>query len=187
MQELSLSVANVLAVLMDRQARGALLEGLRREGGGGVPLRNRWSEVARRCAATAPQLRGAAFAVMQDEAPDDADLLLADLVFHPLMPDDILLHLLDRGLCLAELGHRAGPRALLERLAEQHGYSDAITTLALEHYGAEGTDPEAFLAFVTRHRHDPMLREALRRAAPTLPEDRRARALALLEAAAHAA
>lgn len=185
MQDVSLSVANVLPVLMDRTERHRLLAALRAEHGGRLPLRNRYAEVARRCVATPPQLRGVALAVLQDEPPEDADLLLSELVFHPDMPDDLLLHLLDRGLCLAELGHRAGPRALLERMAAELGFSEAITTLALEYYGVEGADPEAFVAFVQRHRGNPMLQEALRRA-PHLPEPLRRRALALLDGVAAA-
>jgi hypothetical protein len=42
------------------------------------------------------------------------------LCSHPDAPDDVLLEICDRGLYLDDLGHRRGPRRLLEKLADEH-------------------------------------------------------------------
>jgi hypothetical protein len=183
MEDVSLSVANVMAVLLDREKRRRLVAALRQESGGRLPLRNRYAEVAPRCLATPEQLRDAVRSILEEEEREEADLLVSELVFHREMPEDVLFGLLERKMCLSELGHRSGPRALLERLAAEHRYSEAITTLALDYYAADDVSAEDFARFVAQHRGDFMLAHHLRRATH-LSEEKRRQALALVGEAA---
>jgi hypothetical protein len=83
-------------------------------------------------------------------AAGDEDLA-RPLAEHPAMPEDALLDLCERGLCLGELGHRAGPRRLLERMASLHAYPEAILTLALDLYRDPGEPLDAFAAHARAH------------------------------------
>jgi hypothetical protein len=83
------------------------------------------------------------------------------LVAHPEAPEGLLLELCDRGLYLDDLGHRPGPRLLLEKMAAQHRYPEAILTLGKQLY----TDPQesatALRQFLTEHRDSDWLFESL--------------------------
>jgi hypothetical protein len=98
------------------------------------------------------------------DASDAATALLADLVFHPNVPDDVMLRLANEGKCIASLAHRRGtPRSVLEVLAAKHRYREAITTLAIDHYGAKDARAKPFRAFLERYADVPPLDDAKRR------------------------
>jgi hypothetical protein len=142
-----------------------------------LELANRLMALLPRCAATSDEIRALVAALPADGAQDRA---LETLLWHPAAPDDLLLALCDQERFITILGHRAGPIALLERLAERHAYPEAITTLALHHYGVDNYPLDAFVAFVRKHRGCFMLEHNLREGSRLSPERQRA-ALAALE------
>jgi hypothetical protein len=76
------------------------------------------------------------------------------------MPEEILLRLTDREELREDLGHRDGPPALLERLAEL-GQREATLTIGLKYYQDESVDVNKFVAFLERHGADTWLLETL--------------------------
>jgi len=86
---------------------------------------------------------------------------------HDSAPDDLLLELCDLGLYLDELGHRSGPRQLLERLADQHHYPEAIITLASNLYLDPNEPTDSFAAFISRHADSGWTLESLARLEPS--------------------
>lgn len=86
---------------------------------------------------------------------------LAWLCAHPDAPEDVLLELFDLGLCLDELGHRSGPRALLHKLASQHRYPEAVLTLASELYTKPTESVADFEAFASEHADNGWMLETL--------------------------
>jgi hypothetical protein len=171
-----ITAESVVAIILDADRRAALLEALANEHGWHLPLHNRLWEAAE-CVATAEELRAITEILRAEPAGEES---LGYFVFHPEMPHKLLHELLDAGLCLTELGHRSGPRDLLETLASRHRSSEAITTLALDYYAGPETSDDEFAAFVREYRDDFMLRYNLRRSAKLSPE-RRAIALAALD------
>ena len=122
------------------------------------------SVVAPKCRATADELRRAV-KILDADASDAAASVLADLLFHPDVPEDVLLALAEEGTCVASIAHRRGtPRAVLEVLASKHRYPEAITTLAITHYGAPRARAKPFRAFLERYADVPMLEYNVRRA-----------------------
>jgi len=163
----ALTEATFFGYLLDPARREVLRTALRREQGSRLPLTNRFSDLA--CTVGDAARLGEAVRVLLEEEPDDK--LLGGVLINPSTPDAALWEAYRQGRGIDRLGHRRGPRALLEALAEEHGYSEAITTLALRDY-ADADDP-FFRAFVERHRGDFMLRSNLRHS-PLVPEGRRA-------------
>src|SRR5436305_225704 len=84
-------------------------------------------------------------AVRQHLAKKDAEGLRW-LCSHHDTPEDVLLEICDHGLCLDELGHRRGPRRLVEKMADDHHYPEAIISLALELYVSASEPDHAFVA-----------------------------------------
>lgn len=82
---------------------------------------------------------------------------------HPETPEDVLLELCVRGVCLDELGHRNGPRKLLEKLAEEHRYPEAVLTLALALFEDSAEPAAAFATFLKRYLDNDWLLETLAR------------------------
>lgn len=82
---------------------------------------------------------------------------------HPSTPEDVLLELCDLGLCLNELGHRSGPRALLQRLASRHRYPEAVLTLATELYTSPTESAADFEVFANEHADNRWMLETLAR------------------------
>jgi hypothetical protein len=89
---------------------------------------------------------------------------------HGSAPTDLLLELCDLGLYLNELGHRRGPRELLERLAERHHYPEAIITLAADLYTDPNESAESFANFLVRFADDTWMLESLARRDPSSQE-----------------
>jgi hypothetical protein len=99
----------------------------------------------------------------------DAELI-GWLLAHPEAPEDLLLELCDRGEYLDDLGHRTGPPRLLEKLAAQHRYPEAILTLGKGLY-TDPAEPAAKLhAFLIEYRDLPWLFESLAHASARPPE-----------------
>jgi hypothetical protein len=155
--------------LLNPRRREELRDALRREQGAHLPLTNHYFDLA--YTAEDGAKLGAAVRALLDEPGDDDHALLEPLLSNPATPHDALWAAYRRGRGIPALGHRRGPRALLEALAQEHGYSEAVTSLALFHYAGE--DDAFFRAFVERHRGDFMLRSNLRRS-PLVPESCRA-------------
>jgi hypothetical protein len=172
---LDLTEDNFFDHLLDPDRRRMLIEALRAEEGTHLPRNWRYGDLA--FTATDADLLGRAVFALLDEESDD-DTLLGDLLMNPHTPEDALWAAYRRGRGITPLGHRRGPRALLEALAEEHDYSEAITTLALYHYADE--DDDAFRRFVERHRGDFMMRSNLRHSR-RLPERKRALVADLIE------
>lgn len=83
---------------------------------------------------------------------------------HPATPDDLLLEIYESGLCVDELGHRKGPRVLLEKLANEANYPEAILTLAIQFFTDSSIAAEDFNRFLSRHAdHGWMLDTLVRR------------------------
>lgn len=154
--------------LLDPDRRRMLAEALDAERDWRFPLHSRFLELAT-AVADADGLGRAVFALLDDAAYEDR--LLQAVLANPHTPEDALWEAYRLGRGITALGCRRGPRPLLEALAEEHGSSEAITTLALYHYADE--DDDAFRQFVERHRSDETLRESLRLDL-LLPERRRA-------------
>ena len=74
-----------------------------------------------------------------------------DFVSHAQMPEDVLLGLSARGLCIEALGHLRGPRSVIEDVVARHRYPEAILTLALDLYRDASAPLEAFVAHVQAH------------------------------------
>lgn len=164
-----LTDAGLFGILLDARERAALRDALRREQGSHLPLTHRYFDVAY-TASGAEQLGQAVLALL-DEPADEDGRLLEPLLSNPETPHVALWAAYRKGRGIPALGHRRGPRALLEALAEEHGYDEAITSLALFHYASE--DDAFFRAFVERHRDSWMLRGTLLRS-PLVPDHRRA-------------
>ena len=98
--------------------------------------------------------------------------LLSWICSHPATPEDLLLDFCDRGICLDDLGHRTGPRKLLERMAAVHRYPEAIVTLATELFTNAGESARAFETFANEHADcDWMLESLARRPASSLEKE----------------
>ncbi len=80
---------------------------------------------------------------------------------HSETPEDVLLELCDRGICLDELGHRRGPRKLLEKLAEEHRYPEAVLSLAIELFESAAEPAADFADFISRHADNAWMLETL--------------------------
>lgn len=169
MEPSQLTEANLLDVLLDPRRRAGLRDALRREQGSDLPLTNHYFDLA--CTAEDEARLGAAVLALLGEPDDDDGELLEPLLGNPATPHEALWAAYRQGRGIDALGHRRGPRALLEALAEEHGYDEAATSLALFHYASE--DDAFFRAFVARHRDSFMLRYNLRRS-PLVPDRRRA-------------
>lgn len=169
METSDLTEASLFHVLLDTKRRAALRDAVRREQGSHLPLTHHYFDLAY-TAADVGRLGQAVLALLEEGADED-DQLLDPLLSNPATPDEALWAAYRRGRGIDALGHRRGPRALLEALATEHGYDEAVTTLALLHYAGE--DDAFFRAFVARHRDSFMLRHNLRHS-PLVPDHRRA-------------
>jgi hypothetical protein len=155
--------ATFIDVILSDERRAMLLAYL----GGSAPHARSIAElisvVAKKCRATPDELRRALRVLATDQGAE-AEEVLGELLFHPEIPEDALVQFAEEGRFISALGHRAGPRRLLEVLAERHRYPEAITTLALHHYGAEDESPESFRTFLQRYEDVHMLEYNLVRA-----------------------
>jgi hypothetical protein len=84
---------------------------------------------------------------------------------HPDTPEPLLLELCAFPELHGELGHRSGPHKVLERMANDHEYLEAVLTLGLEIYDAAKSDTAELRQFLARHRRQRTLFERLIREA----------------------
>ena len=154
----ALTEHTLIGILLNPPTRKHLFAAMAEEGEP-WPLANRFAELAGCCRASPTQLRAAILACLDD---DKEERHAHWLIHHPNVPHDLLLDLARQEVCLTALAHRRGPRALLEQLVTHHRISEAITTLALDHYRFE--NDSAFATFVAEHSSDYMLRWNHRRA-----------------------
>lgn len=175
MKKKKLTRENFIEFLSDAKQRKKLIAALREETGSHLPLINHCWKLAETCEATPQQLRDIAHQLMKLKGKKgDYDSLLCFFARHPLMPDDVLREMLDQKRCICDLGHLAGPQWLLERLAEEEKFSEAITSLALYYYGKKKYTTAQFAEFITKHKDDYMLRYNLTRQHGLAPKKWRA-------------
>lgn len=156
-----LNEGTFIELLVFEDLREQLLASLRRPW---AEVQSSWAlleVVAMRCQATPEQLREAVAALEADGSREAEDTLGA-LLFHPDIPEDVLLRLAQAGRFVTVLGHRGGPRPLLEVLAEQHRHAEAITTLALTYLGGREASAKPFGSFIRRFADVAMLEINLR-------------------------
>lgn len=161
---ITLTEDSLIPILKDERQRALLLGLLREEP---LTIGNQIRALSSGCVASPNDLSE----LFEDMllVPENQSIL-AELVFHPEMPEQLLLHLAGRNLFISELGHRRGPRKLLEYLAEEYKYDEAITTLALRYY-AKGPFNE-FLHFTTKHKGCWMMGLNLAISLPKLSSDK---------------
>jgi len=171
-----LTKESLIPILLDPNNRQRLLEAISAEHGTYLPITNRFADIAPCCHARPESLESLVHILL--DLGSAGENLLDDLIFHPQMPDDILLELAHKGHCVTALAHRNGPRSLLEYIAKIYQESEAITTLALDYYALDSD--EVFRAFITKYRSDYMLRWNLRRS-QKLPAAKRDIACAIFD------
>ena len=138
---------SIAALVLHKGSRHALLDALKEEQGGVLPLHHAFEKAARHAEATPEMLRH----VVEVLVEEDGEHWAADFVAHQHMPEDLLLSLSARGLCIEALGHLHGPRSVIEHVVAQHRYPEAIVTLALDLYRDASAPLEAFVAHVQAH------------------------------------
>lgn len=176
MEPNELTQESLIPILLDPEKRKLLIDTISIEQGTHLPITNRFADIAPCCHASPETLQGLVPILL--DLRQAGENLLDDLVFHPQMPDDILLELAYEGHCITALAHRNGPRPLLEYIAKTYQESEAITTLALDYYALDSD--EVFTAFITEYRSDFMLRWNLRRS-QKLPAAKRDIAIAIFD------
>lgn len=80
---------------------------------------------------------------------------------HPRTPESLLLELASIPELRHSLGHRKGPRALLQRLANDFGYAEAILTIAHDLYHDGAVTLTAFSEFIGQHAQNTWMLESL--------------------------
>lgn len=165
----------LIPILLDSARRQQFVAALRQEPDNDCPLFFQYEQVAPVCHATPDGLR--AVVALLRTRPYRALHLLDALLFHPQLPEDVLLDLARDPRWVTPLAHRQGPRALLEYLAQTYQTSEAITTLALSYYPHDSAD--IFAHFLAQHRDNAMLRYNVPNS-PALSKKQRSLAAALL-------
>lgn len=145
----------LVARMLDPAGRREILAALEAERGVDLQLNHAYHTVARTADATPDELRRLVDALVAE----DHERWLADFLPHPQMPEDVLLDLAERGICVGTLGHFVRPRRLLERMVALHAYPEAVLSLALQLYCDPGESLAAFAAHAHAHAgHEWMLR-----------------------------
>ncbi len=101
---------------------------------------------------------------------DSERVYLHWLLTHPQAPEEALLRLCEQGLYLDDLGHRKGPRSLLEMLAFRYNYPEAVLTLGKQIYGDAAESASALHDFLRRQFDQSWLFESLARETASSPE-----------------
>lgn len=147
MEPSQITTASIAALVLDADTRRALLHALAEEQGGVLPLHHAFEQAARTAEATPEMLRRIVELLVEE---GDAEWA-SEFVAHRDMPEDVLLSLCDRGLCIEALGHLRGPRSVIEHVVARHRYPEAILTLALDLYRDAEVSLEDFTAHVEAH------------------------------------
>jgi hypothetical protein len=181
MRTFALNEATIIPILLSSQQRAELLATMDAEEGTNLPVTNQYHAVAEACTASPEEIR----TVVETLLTDKMYRLIKPFIFHANTPEDVLwwLYELDDLVdFVVALGHRSGPQALLERIAEEHQMREAITTLALSYYGTAEASDQAFANFIRRYREDYMLRYNLERSSKLSPQKRELARAVLAEA-----
>ena len=101
---------------------------------------------------------------------DSEQVHLHWLLTHPQAPEDALLRLCEQGLYLDDLGHRKGPRSLLEMLASRYHYPEAVLTLGKQIYLSTAESASVLHDFLHRQLDQGWLFESLARETASSPE-----------------
>ncbi len=148
MQPSDVTQHTLIALLLEDKTRRALLAALNEEQGTKLPMHCAFEMAARHADGTPKAVRDVIEALLQEQ---DGERWAREFVFHPRVPEALLLSLCERGLCIEALGHLRGPRAVLERVVATHCYPEAIITLALDLYSDADVPEEVFAAHVEAH------------------------------------
>jgi hypothetical protein len=100
-------------------------------------------------------------AAAQSQLDQEHLAALRTLALQPAASEELLLLMCDRGVCLVELGHRTGPKQLLEKLAEQHKIAEAILTLAKDRYTNASESTDSLQTFLNQHHDNRWMLESL--------------------------
>lgn len=109
--------------------------------------------------------------IRADRASGD-EARIRDLCTHPATPEEVLLELCKDERYVDDLGHRTGPRRVLEELALRYQYPEAILTVARELYESADEPCDALLKFILPYRDRVWLYESLARLTPSGDEKR---------------
>ena len=102
--------------------------------------------------------------------PDSEQVYLPWLLTHPQAPEEALLRLCEQGLYLDDLGHRQGPRSLLEMLAFRYHYPEAVLTLGKQIYVNAAESASILHDFLRQQLDQSWLFESLARETASSPE-----------------
>lgn len=91
------------------------------------------------------------------------------LCAQPTTPEEDLLWLSEKPEFLRELGHRTGPRKLLERIVQLYNYPEAVLTLGRALYTESATGDSEFATFLEGHAKSDWLLETLARLSASSP------------------
>lgn len=151
MQQIAITADAILQVLHDLEGRERLRHLLNAEG---TEFQNQYWKACTECRPEPSELRKVFYFVLSSDQSQDHELL-GPLIFNENMPEDLLMELCEQGKFISQLGHRRGPKRLLERIAEKYNYDEAITSLALYYYKNQSF--EEFVDFVQKYKHCWML------------------------------
>lgn len=101
---------------------------------------------------------------------DSEQVYLHWLLTHPQAPEAELLRLCEQGLYLDDLGHRQGPRSLLEMLAFRYHYPEAVLTLGKQIYVSATESTSTLNDFLRQQLGQNWLFESLARETASSPE-----------------
>jgi hypothetical protein len=85
-------------------------------------------------------------------------------------PEDVLIEIYEQGLFLTELAHRKGPRRLLERIARETRYPEAVITIAVELYTSKAESVADFKNFLQEHSDSRWMLESVAHRLPSAEE-----------------
>ena len=146
MEPQDLTSENFAFIITAASTRSELLAAMRAESSTCLPLSNRVSDIAQQFKTDRRQLAE----IVETELNEQRRDFICDLVFHPDIDDATLTKVYDSGLCTVELAHRAGPPALLEKIANEHRIEEAVLTLLLNYYASDAYTNAQFTEFIRR-------------------------------------
>lgn len=137
---------SIAGLVLQKHTRDSLFAAFKEDGE--LLLHDAFQRAAWHAEATPETLRNIVEVLLLEE---EGEHWARDFVFHEHMPEDVLLGLSARGLCIGALGHLRGPRSVIEDVVARHRYPEAIVTLALDLYRDASAPLETFVAHVQTH------------------------------------
>ncbi|MBM4094658.1 MAG: hypothetical protein FJ276_35410 [Planctomycetes bacterium] len=120
------------------------------------------------CTEVAGELVRRAFEIHIIEGREDR---LPWLLTHPSLTRGVMTQILAANpAMLRDLGHQSGPRKLLDFLAEEHRYPEAVLTIAKDLYTSPDASTADFRAFLANHADDEWMLKSLAHLAASAPE-----------------